>query len=143
MRIARADRPCKSMSGMSGLTSTAAGGTVAGMRVLSSVVLAAWLLGGVAAPCFARVPCAGTARHACCCDNPSRCCCHLTAGGSPAAPTTIATFATTSALQGFAGAHAASHAAPMIAPSYDDAASSDPGPVYPAPSYLSSCVFRC
>ena len=50
---------------------------------MSSLVLAAWVASGVAAPCLAPL-CGGVEREPCCCGDDVQCCCRLEAHSAPA-----------------------------------------------------------
>jgi hypothetical protein len=113
------------------------------MRVISSFVLAGWLLGVVAAPCLIRVPCAATARPDCCCGNGVQCCCHLKADRSPVSPVATATAASITELLGSPGVHCVAHVAPEVASGREGLAVPDFAPDSSPLSYLSSQAFRC
>jgi hypothetical protein len=114
------------------------------MRVMSSFVLAAWLVGGVAAPCLVRDGCASPARHKCCCGHAGDCCCLLTASRAPASSSNVASLPTTPDLLGLpaigtsalpAGARAASEGGATRA--------ADPGRVPSLHLCVASHAFRC
>jgi len=113
------------------------------MRVITGLVLAGWLLGGVAAPCLVRDTCASTARHECCCDSADQCCCRLTSRGAPASASHVATVTTTPDLLGQPAAEAV--ALPGVdATSHRDAIlATHPTVAQPPPLYVSTCAFRC
>ncbi len=108
---------------------------------MSSLMLAAWILGGVAAPCMATT-CARVQHERCCCGSAGDCCCRLS---SPRAPAPSA---------GLITAKAAQDSVSLQAAERNDGAGGSPDPLAAArfahrpartaqPIYLSTHAFRC
>jgi hypothetical protein len=113
------------------------------MRVITSFVLAGWILGGVASPCLAWSACARTARHQCCCGGAANCCCRLSAAHSPVSSMTPAALPTTMDLQSLPAAEASTLPAFETATQPDIGPAGDPAVSQSLPSYLSLHAFRC
>jgi len=113
------------------------------MRAISSFVLAGWLLGGAVPPCLAGSPCAGTARHECCCGGSGDCCCRLTADRSPVLLLNAAVLPPAPDLQG----PPAPEASPIAGIETASPALRHPGPdlgrFESPPVYVCSRAFRC
>src|SRR5512136_691762 len=113
------------------------------MRVISGLVLAGWLAGGVVPPCLVGSLCAGTARHECCCGGTAHCCCHLSATTQAASSLSAATLPLSPDTQGLPAFEAAASVSAAATPPPRAELAPSLWRFEPPPLYLSSRTFRC
>lgn len=114
------------------------------MRVISGLVLAGWLVGGVATPCLVRDGCASPARHECRCGHASDCCCRLTPTRAPVSSSNIATLPAVPDLLGLTASVTSVLLAGIQSALEGGAAlATDAGRLPSLPLFLSSRAFRC
>jgi len=113
------------------------------MRVISGLVLAGWLVSGVAAPCFVQGTCAGTTKHECCCGGSATCCCRLSANNAPVSSQVMAVAATASNLLSLPAGEAAVAAGVEVTARPAHGLASNLGLPHSSSLYLSSHAFRC
>jgi hypothetical protein len=111
------------------------------MRVLSSLVAAAWLL-TLAEPCLRPAVCGTGTEHQCCCDKHEQCSCQLRSHRAPAPPLVAASAEASKDQQSLPAAENTAQTAALVTAAALARTFSGPAAL-PTPFYLSSHAFRC
>lgn len=113
------------------------------MRVTRGIVLIAWLLGSVAAPCVGPAVCARSAQHECCCGDGDECCCRLTSGDVPAIPSGVSAVPTPTEIRGLPDSEPVSVLDALVTCLSTDWRAGEVSATPSSPIYLDLRTLRC